>query len=113
MAFMQQQITDKRKWLEIDGDNGTTFVDAADAPDLLAAVEAPEGTEMEELPEDIAESYYDGKIVNDVHVREGHGARLSAPGFMDRTDWDVFDTPEQAKAYLDSEYGDENEEIED
>ncbi len=30
--FMQRQVTNKRKWVALDGDSGTTFVDAEDVP---------------------------------------------------------------------------------
>jgi hypothetical protein len=35
----------------------------------------------------------------------GYGARLSAPGYMDCTDWVVFDTFEEADEYLAEMYG--------
>lgn len=34
-------------------------------------------------------------------------ARLSAPGYLDRTEWALFDTKEEAMEYLMEEYGDE------
>ena len=41
-------------------------------------------------------------IVNDCEV--GYGARLSAPGYMDCTDWTVFDTEQEAIDYLAETY---------
>ena len=35
-----------------------------------------------------------------VAIRQGHGARLSAPGYMDCTEWTVFDTEADAAQYL-------------
>lgn len=35
---------------------------------------------------------------------EGYGARLSAPGYTDCTEWTVFDTEAEAKAYLEEQY---------
>ena len=32
--------------------------------------------------------------------KSGYGARLSASGYLDCTDWAVFDTREEAEAYL-------------
>lgn len=34
----------------------------------------------------------------------GYGARLSAPGYMDCTDWCVFDTEQEAIDYLEETY---------
>jgi len=41
---------------------------------------------------------------------EGYGARLSAPGYLDCTEWAVFDTVAQAEQYLEEMYGDEESE---
>ena len=35
-----------------------------------------------------------------VERRTGFGARLSAPGYLDCTEWTVFETEEEAAAYL-------------
>ena len=116
MAFMQKQITDKRMWLEIDGNRGITVVDAADAPELLPLIEAAadetdelDGDALEELQE-AASVYYDGRVEM-VCKCVGYGARLSAPGYMDCTDWTVYDTQEEAEAGLNADYGDEDDEL--
>jgi viroplasmin and RNaseH domain-containing protein len=44
---------------------------------------------------------------------KGYGARLSAPGYLDCTEWSVFDTAEEAKAYLDENYPEEEDEEDD
>lgn len=42
--------------------------------------------------------------------REGWGARFSAPGYMDATEWvGVYDTEEEAEAEVREQHGDENE----
>lgn len=41
---------------------------------------------------------------------KGFGARLSAPGYLDATEWNVFPTEEEAIAYLEETYGDFEEE---
>jgi hypothetical protein len=41
---------------------------------------------------------------------KGYGARLSAPGYLDCTDWTVFDTKEEAIAYLDEYYPEDEDE---
>jgi hypothetical protein len=47
-----------------------------------------------------------GKI-DTVELIEGFGARLSAPGYMDCTEWCVFETEEEATTYLVEMYGDD------
>lgn len=38
-------------------------------------------------------------------IKEGYLARLSAPGYMDCTEWSFHDTEEEALAYLEDMYG--------
>jgi hypothetical protein len=48
-----------------------------------------------------ARNEYAGKRIDEVTVRKDwYGARLSAPGYMDATDWSCFDTEEAARQYL-------------
>jgi hypothetical protein len=108
MSFMQRQITDKRTWLEIDGPNGITFVDAQDAPDVAIAVNLGNDSRAEEL----ALEFYEGPQIFSVELKEGFGARMSAPGYLDCTEWTVFDTAEEAEQYL-AAYDDDSEEEED
>ena len=35
---------------------------------------------------------------------EGYGARMSAPGYLDCTEWSVFDTEEEAYTYINNAY---------
>jgi len=39
---------------------------------------------------------------------QGYGAQLSAPGYLDQTDWEIFDTEEEAKSYLEEISGAED-----
>lgn len=48
--------------------------------------------------------------IHSVQAVFGHGVRLSAPGYLDCTEWSVFDTEEEAVKYLDEMYGDIEEE---
>lgn len=49
-------------------------------------------------PEDLLE-FIDGMYIEHEEI-QGWGARLSAPGYLDCTDWCVFDTAEEAKEHL-------------
>lgn len=113
MGFMQHQVTNKRTWVEIDGTHGTTFVDAEDASEVLAALEARADANDDEDEEaiELAETYYDG-TVQTVTLREGYGARLSAPGYLDCTDWSVYATAEEAEAALQEQYDGDDEDDE-
>lgn len=106
MAFMQQQVELMRFHYTIDGPCGNVFFFAStgmestldamaewlefDAPDFFADMFGePEGyywsVEFEPAPKWFA--------------------RLSAPGYMDCTDWSgPYDTEAEAKVYLDAEY---------
>jgi len=53
--------------------------------------------------------YSYGKVYS-ATIRTGVGARLSAPGYMDCTEWSVFDTEEEAQTYLDETYPEDEDE---
>lgn len=106
MSFMQQQVTNKQQWVEIDGTNGITFLPTDIAG--TSGLQLGESTDEEEILEHY-EDYYEGTI-HTVGLIEGFGARLSAPGYMDCTEWSVFDTEEEAKAHLEEMYGDGEDE---
>jgi len=109
MAFMERQITKKLKWIEIDGGFGTTWVPAVDVPEVVAAVEQF-GSESAEAKEAAAD-YYEGSAdrIESVSLCEGYGARLSAPGYMDCTEWSVFETEAEAEKDLEENYPDDEE----
>ena len=111
MSFMQRQISDGQWWVELDGTQGITFVPY----DILSKAEIEFAERDTELPESDDEiysqdamnemlgDYYEGSIQS-VTVRQGFGARLSAPGYLDCTEWAVFDTAEEAEDYLKETY---------
>lgn len=86
-SFMKPEII-QGYWWEIDGDQGTTFYPA----------------EYFSIGE--AKADYPGKIY-ETKYRKGWGARLSAPGYLDCTEWTVHDTEIEAKTYLEEMYDDE------
>ena len=109
MAFMERQITDKQTWVELDGSSGVTAVpyDLLSMSQVNAVTETKYDVSEATLNEELGD-YYDGQIYN-TNLREGYGARLSAPGYMDCTEWAVFDTEAEAESYLEEMYGDEDE----
>ena len=88
------------KWMTPDFDYDTDCMEEdSDLRNVLDSVE------------DFIESNVDA--VTSVQFIEGDGARLSAPGYMDCTDWAVFKTLEEAEEFLREEYDVEEEETED
>ena len=94
MAFMQRQITRKSKWYQVETNRGTEFL-----PDDLVG-KSPVLTDFAQYCEGTPESF---------ELIEGYGARLSAPGYMDCTEWSVFPTEKEALEYLDEYYPEEEE----
>ena len=90
MAFMVPQYT-RDTFFVVDTDAGTEVVPAdlvGDNPD----------------PEDF-EDYIHGTEVFDYEAEKGWYARLSAPGYLDATDWTgPFETLEDAKDYIEETY---------
>jgi len=95
MSFMQRQITHKLDWYSVETTQGTCFVPVEDAGINL---------DLGDLSD-----YCEGDVET-FEVIQGYGARLSTPGYMDCTEWTVFDTSQEAEDYLDEYYPEEDEE---
>ena len=56
---------------------------------------------------DYLEDYLEGAPYDDQElvIKEGYLARMSAPGYLDCTEWSIHDTEEEALAYLEEMYG--------
>lgn len=107
MPFMKKQITDKVRWLRVETNQGTECVSVFDTGlDWPNSEGLPEDALQESL--DQLQDYCEGKPASWENI-QGYGARLSAPGYLDCTEWTVFDTPERAREYLEEMYGDEEE----
>lgn len=91
MSFMEPQVTGKTKWYQVDTDNGIVSYPADNFTTTDVALE----NDVED---------------EDVNTVVGYGARMSAPGYLDCTEWVVFDTAEEAEAYLAEEYSDDSTE---
>jgi hypothetical protein len=113
MAFMEKQVTTKLTWIEIDGSQGITFVDSNDdiaLYNLIAKNDPSEDDEATMLQD--ACMYYEGDVES-VGLKVGYGARMSAPGYLDCTEWSVFDTEAEAEAYLTEHYSEDEDEEDD
>lgn len=110
MAFMQPQITEKQTWYFFETANGTVWVPA----ELVGDLEIPEEETTEEV--DLANAWDQVKAylevfrpedLHEIGQVEGWGVRLSAPGYMDCTDWEVFED----KGNADIRYSELEEEV--
>jgi hypothetical protein len=109
MAFMKLQSRHSR-WYLVDTDNGTEIVFG----DLVPLEHPQPGSEIDpdsehwgeavESLRDYCEGDPDGW--QEIQCRECWGARLSAPGYLDCTDWTLGDTQEEAEWTCRALYGD-------
>lgn len=105
MPFMQRQITHKQTWIEIETDQGTEFVMGSDIGfirDSDPLTHPLTDKDRERITAKLS-PYCKGTIQSWKNIM-GYGARLSAPGYLDCTEWTVFDTEQEAKEYLDENY---------
>lgn len=98
MAFMQREVTEPQTWLKIYGNHGITFVPI----DALGSNRKSFLLLSDKAKLSTAQVYYEG-TPDSTELVKGFGARFSAPGYLDCTPWSVFDTENEANAYLDSE----------
>jgi hypothetical protein len=99
MAFMEHEIV-FGQWYNVDTENGTEYIPY----DVVGEIEIDE----DGIPVDNSlESYIEGRSILSVEKIEGYGARLSVAGYMDCTEWCVFDTEEEAEEFLEQMYGDD------
>lgn len=105
MAFMEQDI-EYGKWIIVDGPHGGESI-PADLVEKICAYSGPK----KPIPAALAD-YCENREVWSIEIREGYGARLSAPGYLDCTEWIVFDTEQEAQDYLTEMYGDDDDDHE-
>ena len=89
--FMSPDLTGKMDWHEIDGHDGTIYYPA----DYFSLYEA--------------EVAYGEDGILESRTVSGYGARLSAAGYMDCTDWIVCDDPIESLLILSQMFGDDDE----
>lgn len=91
MSFMRQEI-EKGSWWRVNDDNGAF------------CYPWPMVTHAEVRAMHPTADRDDIELLHDMV-----GARMAAPGFMDQTEWSVFATEEEARAFLEEMYGEECE----
>ena len=93
MSFMKPEITGPEHWLEIEPmsnhESELVLLSDYDVADTIDRVLKDDGDEVT------------------FTLRAGYGARLSAPGYMDCTDFAIYDSAaEAAQALIDDYYSD-------
>ena len=105
--FMQHQVTGKQRWLKVETNQGTEFVSVYDTGlDLPGSDSLPDNTLGDSVSD--LQQYCEGTIQSWENIT-GYGARLSAPGYLDCTEWTVFDTEDEAREYLEEMYPEDEE----
>lgn len=91
MAFMEPEVTDKQEWAEVETSAGGWAVPF----DVLSKSEAARARRGDFEP---LLQYTEGtKVYSDrSRIRKGYGVRLSAPGYMDATEWEVYGSKKEA-----------------
>lgn len=105
MGFMQEQITEKQDgWMVETRDAGTCYVPDAvvPVPDWLArGVPVELDTGPFQLLADSVQQYVEGSRILSIEAISAHYfARMSAPGYLDCTEWCAFKTLKDARDYL-------------
>lgn len=95
MSFTQRQVTSKMQWWQVETTAGTEFFPV----ELIG---------KEPADSDAFELYCEGQVLSWEKI-EGFGARLSAPGYLDCTEWTVFSSESDAEAYLENMYPEDEE----
>jgi hypothetical protein len=108
MAFMEREVV-YGEWVEVDGPDRNEWVPA----DLFSReqIVIPEIDGEAPIPGWLSD-YTENRRAWSIKLTKGFGARLSAPGYLDCTDWAVFETEKEALEYLDEYYPEEEEEEE-
>jgi len=108
---MQKQITTKQSWLQVETSVGTEFVPVSDTGLYVrdSHTQTHHLTDNERSTIIARISPYCEGTPQQWETIMGYGARLSAPGYLDCTEWTVFDSIAEAEAYLEEMYGDDEQ----
>lgn len=109
--LMRRQVTRFQNWIRVETTHGTEWVDSASLSlfvrDSDTKTHAMSGRERADTIKKI-QPYTEGTPMSWENFK-GYGARLSAPGYLDCTEWTVFDTEEEAREYLAETYPEDSE----
>lgn len=96
-------------WVMVDGLTGTEWIpaDLVDLNEVRDLIDRLGLGEPVGLTDTSLRDFTSNTVAFDIDIQEGYGARLSAPGYLDATEWAVFDTEAEAQSYLEEMYGEE------
>lgn len=106
MSYMQPQIR-YGLWVRADFSDGVFFAHADSVSPLpsVGYTLREEDAGFDDLLDAVSNTLGGSGVPDSLEVIEGWGVRLSAPGYMDCTDWSVFTTESEANKFL-AEYYD-------
>jgi len=101
-------------WFAIEGPMGNEWVPAdivnGNVEERFNPYASGEGYVNAAIPiPDQLQPYCENREAWVIAKVRGWGARLSAPGYMDCTEWVVFDSEQEARDYLKETFGDDEE----
>jgi len=105
--FMTPEII-KDRWLCADGPQGTEYVPLSvwarnEIDDIIKSYQK-EGAEKDPAIVNNLSKYTENSEFWSLRVIDGYGARLSASGYLDCTEWSVFDTEQEARVHIEQQY---------
>lgn len=110
--FMQHDIQ-HGTWLELDTNEGTIFLPDMlfNVPNVQNILDSDDNADdvYSELKAELSDFISSRSTIFNAALIEGYGARLSAPGYLDCTEWSVYATEAEAEEALTEMYGDDDD----
>lgn len=105
MAHFQREVTEKIQGWRVETNEGTSFVPGfvVSVPEILArdvTLTTEDDADLFEMLAGRLRDYVAGHCVQEIEVIRGYFARLSAPGYLDCTEWCAYDTLKEARESL-------------
>lgn len=105
MPFMQVEVSGPEEWIILDGPCGGELIPCDVCGHLPTYAEFADEYEGDNLDEDYADAcfavvrdYCENPEVMEIEQVSGYAGRLSAPGYLDCTEWlGPFDSAEEAR----------------
>ena len=111
MPFMERQVQ-HGEWIKVECSGSTSYFPADLVDDPASHWDDDAEKFDDDYLADVAQYLEEGKPEGITSIKKitGYGARFSAPAFSDCTEWCVFETEDEADAYLEENYGDDDDE---
>ena len=100
MSHMQYEVTEQQWWYEVDGPCGTEWVPEDLCGQLDGAVLGQTSSDAARPVPGELSGYCENRTAWTIVRKQGFGARLSASGYTDCTEWSVFETKSEAEDHL-------------